>query len=89
MQSISILGRLQHLIPILGHLCRASASFVFLLPRCCNLHLDLSAERALLVILQTWRQIWRVAGRESGSPELLGSPRTSLDGGNSALVIGF
>ena len=23
------------------------------------------------------RQIWRVAGRESGSPELLGSPRTS------------
>ena len=24
-----------------------------------------------------WRQIWRVAGRESGSPELLGSPRTS------------
>ena len=26
---------------------------------------------------QPWRQIWRVAGRESGSPELLGSPRTS------------
>ena len=25
----------------------------------------------------SWRQIWRVAGRESGSPELLGSPRTS------------
>ena len=25
----------------------------------------------------TWRQIWRVAGGESGSPELLGSPRTS------------
>ena len=25
----------------------------------------------------TCRQIWRVAGRESGSPELLGSPRTS------------
>ena len=25
----------------------------------------------------TWRQIWRVAGRESSSPELLGSPRTS------------
>ena len=25
----------------------------------------------------TWRQSWRVAGRESGSPELLGSPRTS------------
>ena len=25
----------------------------------------------------TWRQIWRVAGRESGSPELLGSPPTS------------
>ena len=24
-----------------------------------------------------WRQIWRVAGRESGFPELLGSPRTS------------
>ena len=24
-----------------------------------------------------WRQIWRVAGRESDSPELLGSPRTS------------
>ena len=24
-----------------------------------------------------WRQIWRVTGRESGSPELLGSPRTS------------
>ena len=24
-----------------------------------------------------WRQIWRVAGRESGSPELLGSPWTS------------
>ena len=24
-----------------------------------------------------WRQIWRVAGRESGYPELLGSPRTS------------
>ena len=24
-----------------------------------------------------WRQIWRVAGRESGNPELLGSPRTS------------
>ena len=24
-----------------------------------------------------WRQIWRVAGRESGSPELLESPRTS------------
>ena len=24
-----------------------------------------------------WRQIWRVAGGESGSPELLGSPRTS------------
>ena len=24
-----------------------------------------------------WRQIWRVAGRESGSPKLLGSPRTS------------
>ena len=24
-----------------------------------------------------WTQIWRVAGRESGSPELLGSPRTS------------
>ena len=24
-----------------------------------------------------WRQIWRVAGRESGSPELLGSPRAS------------
>ena len=24
-----------------------------------------------------WRQIWRVAGRESGSPELLGSPQTS------------
>ena len=26
---------------------------------------------------RTWRQIWRVAGRESGYPELLGSPRTS------------
>ena len=25
----------------------------------------------------SWRQIWRVAGKESGSPELLGSPRTS------------
>ena len=24
-----------------------------------------------------WRQIWRVTGRESGSPELLGSPPTS------------
>ena len=24
-----------------------------------------------------WRQIWRVTGRESGSPELLESPRTS------------
>ena len=24
-----------------------------------------------------WRQIWRVAGRESDYPELLGSPRTS------------
>ena len=24
-----------------------------------------------------WRQIWRAACRESGSPELLGSPRTS------------
>ena len=24
-----------------------------------------------------WRQIWRVTGRESGSPELLGSSRTS------------
>ena len=24
-----------------------------------------------------WTQIWRVAGRESGYPELLGSPRTS------------
>ena len=24
-----------------------------------------------------WRQIWRVAGRESGSPELLGCPQTS------------
>ena len=24
-----------------------------------------------------WRQIWRVPGRESGSPELLGSPPTS------------
>ena len=27
----------------------------------------------------SWRQIWRVAGRESGSPELLGSPQTSLE----------
>ena len=26
---------------------------------------------------KNWRQIWRVAGRESGSPELLGSPQTS------------
>ena len=26
---------------------------------------------------KTWRQIWRVVGGESGSPELLGSPRTS------------
>ena len=26
---------------------------------------------------EDWRQIWRVAWRESGSPELLGSPRTS------------
>ena len=25
----------------------------------------------------TWRQIWRVASRDSGSPELLGSSRTS------------
>ena len=25
----------------------------------------------------SWRQIWRVTGRESGFPELLGSPRTS------------
>ena len=24
-----------------------------------------------------WRQIWRVAGRESGTPELLGSPQNS------------
>ena len=29
------------------------------------------------VLVLNWRQIWRVAGRESGSPELLGSPRTS------------
>ena len=28
-------------------------------------------------LLLPWRQIWRVAGRESGSPELLGSPPTS------------
>ena len=27
--------------------------------------------------LINWRQIWRVAGRESGNPELLGSPQTS------------
>ena len=26
---------------------------------------------------KSWREIWRVAGRESGSPELLESPRTS------------
>ena len=26
---------------------------------------------------ENWKQIWRVAGRESGTPELLGSPRTS------------
>ena len=30
-----------------------------------------------LPLLQCLRQIWRVAGRESGSPELLGSPPTS------------
>ena len=27
--------------------------------------------------LESWRQIWRVAGRESGFPDLLGSPRPS------------
>ena len=37
-------------------------------------HLDLEAQQRYLFI---WRQIWRVAGRESGCPELLGSPRTS------------
>ena len=29
------------------------------------------------VMKRNWRQIWRVAGRESGSRELLGSPPTS------------
>ena len=28
-------------------------------------------------ILGNWRNIWRVAGKESGCPELLGRPRTS------------
>ena len=31
-------------------------------------------EEVALAHSLTWRQIWRVAGRESGSPELLGSP---------------
>ena len=30
-----------------------------------------------LCLPNNWRQIWRVTGRESGSPELLESPRTS------------
>ena len=34
-------------------------------------------ERSWNFSCETWRQIWRVTGRESGSPELLGSPRTS------------
>ena len=31
----------------------------------------------LMMAPNSWRQFWRVAGRESGSPELLESPRTS------------
>ena len=34
-----------------------------------------------------WRQIWRVAGRESGSPELLGSPRTSPEVPQTSLEV--
>ena len=33
----------------------------------------------LKISRKTWRQIWRMAERESGSPELLESPRTSLE----------
>ena len=37
--------------------------------------------------LFVWRQIWRVAGRESGSPELLGSPRTSPEASQTSLEV--
>ena len=38
---------------------------------------DISRAELKVTDLRWRRQIWRVAGRESGSPELLGSPRTS------------
>ena len=34
-------------------------------------------QSCVCLICVIWRQVWRVAGRESGSPELLESPRTS------------
>ena len=38
---------------------------------------SLTVSKKAPTVSKNWRQIWRVAGRESGSPELLGSPRTS------------
>ena len=46
-----------------------------------------SCETKAWTRLKFWRQIWRVTGRESGSPELLESPRTSPEVSRTSLEV--
>ena len=69
-------GRLRKTSPEFARLCmKARACFENGRPAT-RIQNPRTPKSGLLMELN-WRQIWRVAGRESGSPELLGSPRTS------------